>query len=248
LHLLTPATKLVGALGFLSLIFLFPWPWTAGIVLAVLSLLAAVSSLWRKFAGIVFRAALPYVLMLLVMQSLFFPGGATPLLRLAWFTVKLEGVMYATVTALRILAMVAVFVLVQMVTHPAAMMADLEQRGLSSKVTYVVVSTLNILPFLMGRAGAILDAQRSRGLETEGSILRRGRALLSLIGPLVVGTINDVQDRAVALELRGFSRTGTRTFLTDTSGPPCDRALRLVMWGLAAVGLLGRVVAWVWPG
>lgn len=245
-HRLTPTTKLIAALGFLSLNFVFPWKWTAGVLIPVLSLIAYRAGVWRSFFNIVFKAALPYLSMLLVMQSLFYPGkDATTLFSFWIFSVKMEGVAYAAVTSLRILAMVSVFVLVQLVTHPATMMADLERRGFSSKLTYVVIATLNILPFLMSKADSILDAQRSRGLETEGRFCTRAKALLSLIGPLVVGTVNDVQDRAVALELRGFSRTNPRTFLQQVVEVNGEKAVRIAAWSMILLGLAGRVVAWL---
>ncbi|MBO8127135.1 MAG: energy-coupling factor transporter transmembrane protein EcfT [Firmicutes bacterium] len=244
-HRLAPTTKLIGVLAVLSLAFLFPWHWTPIFLLVGLFLVAYQARVAKRFADIVFKSALPYLLMLFAMQSLFYPGGQTEIGQLGWFTIYAEGVHYATVVSLRILSMISGLVLVQLITDPAEMMTDLEQNGLSPKVSYVIIATLNILPFMLGRANAILDAQRSRGLETEGKITTRAKALLSLIGPLVVGTINDVQDRAVALELRGFSRKGSRTYLQSFGGTAKENLLRRVLWLLAALGVVGRVITWL---
>jgi len=244
-HRLTPVTKLVAAIAALSVVFVYPWPWASACVLAALTGIAFAWGIGRKMVRIVFLGVLPYVLMLLVMQSLFHPGAGRVLLDLRWVSVKADGLRYAIETSLRILAMVAVFVVVQLVTRSADAMVDLEARGLSPKATYLVVTTLNILPSLIGKADAILDAQRSRGLETEGRLLTRARSLLSLIGPLVVGAINEVQERAIALELRGFGHGGRRTLLGRPQAQPFEGKLRLALWVLTAAGIVWRVVLWL---
>jgi energy-coupling factor transport system permease protein len=85
----------------------------------------------------------------------------------------------------------------------------------------------------------ILEAQRARGLRWRGSPLRRGRALVPLVLPLVLGAVAEVDDRAVALETRAVEVRGVRTPLA----PPPDRMIdRLVRAG-AALAVLGAV-AW----
>jgi energy-coupling factor transport system permease protein len=51
-----------------------------------------------------------------------------------------------------------------------------------------------------------------------------------LVGPVRLGSIGDVEDRAMALEARGFSRPGRRSLLWA----PADRGVeRVVRWLLA---------------
>jgi energy-coupling factor transport system permease protein len=108
-----------------------------------------------------------------------------------------------------------------------------------------VLTTLQIAPRFQAKAQTILDAQRARGLETEGHLIRRFRALLPLVIPLVLGSIIDVEERAIALEVRAFSREGPKTSLIalrDTTGQA------ILRWGLlvAVIGLV--VVRVVWKG
>ena len=97
------------------------------------------------------------------------------------------------------------------------------------------------------RAGAILDAQQARGLAVTGSFGTRVRALMPLIGPIVLGSLIDVRERTFSLEARAFGARPQRTAYRVVTDPPADRWLR---WGivLAAVavavvsfsGILGR--------
>ena len=59
----------------------------------------------------------------------------------------------------------------------------------------------------------ITAAQRARGLDTEGSFLRRIRGIVPIVGPVILGSIGEVEERTMALEARGFTRPGRRTLL-----------------------------------
>jgi energy-coupling factor transport system permease protein len=87
----------------------------------------------------------------------------------------------------------------------------------------------------------ILEAQQARGLETEVGLVGRLRLLVPLIGPLILASIVDVEERAMALEARAFSRRGPKTSLItlrDSRGQALLRAgfllaaLALVAWRL----------------
>ena len=141
-------------------------------------------------------------------------------------TIKAEGVRFAFASSVRILLITGALLFTLLTTHPGEMMTALVQTGVPSTLTYVIVTTLQILPQLRDRASTIVDAQRSRGLETEGSLLVRTRALVPLIGPLVLGALLDVGERALALEARGFSATTPKTSLFVVSDPTWERVLR----------------------
>ena len=64
----------------------------------------------------------------------------------------------------------------------------------------------------MGTMHTITDAQRSRGMETEGNLLVRIKAFLPLISPVVMSALTATRERAIALEVRGFGVKGTKTW------------------------------------
>jgi len=81
-------------------------------------------------------------------------------------------------------------------------------------------------------AATILSAQRARGLDTEGSLLKRVRGIVPLVGPVILGALAEVEERTMALEARGFTRPGHRTLLWQ---PADDSVQRLVRWLLLLV-------------
>ncbi|MBE7550191.1 MAG: energy-coupling factor transporter transmembrane protein EcfT [Anaerolineales bacterium] len=236
LHRLNPLTKLTLTFSLILIGFLGPGYWTATLIFVIILLPL---SLWGNISGefirTTFRLILPLTVFLFAMQSLFYPGGQTILFRFWIFSIKLEGVQFAYLTASRIMNMVGSFLLLLLSTHPSTLMTALTQRGVSPSLTYIVVSTLQILPQMRNKANTIIDAQRSRGLETQGSLRRRFSALLPLVGPLVFGSLVDVEERAIALEARAFKAKRSKTSLLQIPDPPGQNALRL---GLIIVTLL----------
>jgi energy-coupling factor transport system permease protein len=66
---------------------------------------------------------------------------------------------------------------------------------------------------MVRRAAAIVDAQRARGLDTEGSPWRRVRGLVPIVAPVILGSLAEVEERTMALEARCFGRHARRTLL-----------------------------------
>jgi energy-coupling factor transport system permease protein len=239
LHRLHPLTKLTISFGLIGLALGAGIDWIPLafylLVLIPLSILGAVA---RPFISSSLRLLLPFAISLFLIQSLFFPEGTTVLARLGPLTVKAEGVRFAFASTVRILLITGALLLTLLTTHPGVLMSGLVQKGFPPNLAYVVVTTLQIVPQMQERAALIIDAQRSRGLETQGSPLRRARALLPLLGPLVLGALLDVEERTLALEARAFSATTPKTSLFELPDPGYERVLRWLIL-LSLVALIG---------
>lgn len=115
----------------------------------------------------------------------------------------------------------------------------LEQAGASPKATYVVLSTLQMIPELQSRSKRIMAAQQTRGLETEGNALLRARAFLPSLGPLIIGSLTETEERAVTLETRGFSVPGRRQRARVYKFESRDQ---LIAVGAVLIGVIGVVM------
>ncbi len=212
-HQLHPLTKLTLA-GFMLVGGLaLPGPWALYIFWALVTLpLAFFGGIPGKLVLSTLRVAFPFALSVFLIQGFLWPGG-TPLFKLGPVSMKAEGLAFAIASTGRILMVVSSFLWFALTTRPDHLMVTLGQRGFPAGLSYMVVATLQIVPRFQARASAILDAQRSRGLETEGSLGRRLRALLPVIVPLVLSSLIDVEERALAIETRGFNSPGPKTSL-----------------------------------
>ena len=230
LHNLNPLTKLVLALGLTLIGFLSPWYWTPlAIILFIVIPLSFVGKVQREFLSAAFRLILPATAFLFIMQALFQPVGKTELFNIWFLHVMRESLAYAFENATRIFAMVSSFTIFLLTTHPSEMMSDLTHRGLPSQFAYVIISTIQIIPQMQAKAQTIIAAQRSRGLDTESSFFKRIGALVPLVGPLVFGSLVEVEERAIAIEARGFTSKHKKTSLREIPDGGFDQVLRWIL-------------------
>ena len=121
-------------------------------------------------------------------------------------------------------------------------MSDLTRRGLPPQIAYVIITTLQILPQMQAKAQTIIAAQRSRGLDTQSTFRKRVGALVPLVGPLVFGSLVEVEERAIAIEARGFTSTRAKTSLYEIPDSRLDKVLR---WGLILL-IVTSIASRIW--
>jgi len=238
LHRLNPLTKIVLVFSLVLIAFLSPFYWTPELILPIVIIpLVILAKISKEYLLTTLRLILPTAGVLFIMQALFLPGESQVLIKIWELDVSQGSLESALTNATRIVVMVSSFTIFLLTTHPSEMMSDLTHRGLPPQFAYVVISALQILPQMQAKAQTIISAQRSRGLETEGSYLKRISALVPLVGPLVFGSLVEVEERAIAIEARGFTSTHPKTFLRQIPDTNFDRVARTVLIALIIITL-----------
>jgi energy-coupling factor transport system permease protein len=236
LHRRNPLTKLLAVAFVLLSAFLLPPPVLVG--LAVVVAAAAWSAGLVRSMVRAMRIPALLLLSILVVNGLFFPGATEALVALGPLSISREGLTFGLISAGRVLVAFLVLVLFLFTTLADDLLESLIVRGASYRFAFVVLSAVQMVPRMQARAGAILEAQQARGLSLEGSFVRRIRALVPLIGPVLLGSLVDVRERTFALEARGFGARPGRTAYRIVADPVPDRWLR----PLLLVACLGVVV------
>jgi energy-coupling factor transport system permease protein len=245
LHRRNPVTKLLAVLWLLIAAFLLP-P-LALLALAALVVLAAASA--GLLGDLVGSLRIPAVLFasILIVNALFYPGDVDRIIAIGPVGLSWSGIWFGVVSASRFAVIFLGSVLFLFTTLPDDLLEALVARGVRHQLAFVILSAVQLVPRLQARAAAILDAQQARGLAVAGSFGTRVRALVPLIGPIVLGSLIDVRERTFALEARAFGALPKRTAYRVVPDPPGDRWLRwaivLAMVGVAFVslsGILGR--------
>lgn len=238
LHRLNPLTKIMVILTIILLSFTFPNYWTPHLLLIIAILpLSLMGKVFREFSITALRLIIPTAGFLFLMQAFFQPLGETVIFKFYFLDMTLESVMFAFRNAMRIVVMVSGFTIFLLTTHPSELMSDLTRRGLPGQFAYVIISTLQILPQMQAKAQTIISAQRSRGLDTESSFLKRAGSLIPLIGPLVFGSLVEVEERAIAIEARGFTSKQVKTSLHEIPDTASEKTLRLGMLALIVISI-----------
>lgn len=217
---------------------------------AILTLVAVlVPALMAGILARLLRTALlltlPIAVSVLVVNLFFYPAGREILFQLGPIRATAEGLEFAVETLARIGAISGAITLFYLTTPPGELVLDLEHRGVSPRVAFVALASVQTVPALVERAGTITAAQRARGLDTEGSVWQRLRGILPLAGPVLLGSITEVEERTMALEARGFTRPGHRTLLWHPSDSGRQRLVRWLLVLAIPLLVVARAVGWL---
>jgi len=193
--------------------------------------------------------SLPIAISAVLVNVFFFPGGETVLLQIGPITATAEGLAFALEILARILAISGAITLFYLTTRPADLVVDLERRGVSARVAFVANASVQTVPTMVERAGQITAAQRARGLDTEASVWKRIQGLVPIVGPAILGSIAEIEERTMALESRGFTRPGRRTLLWHPADSGRQAVVRWFLVAAAAMLVVARVSGWLpWLG
>jgi energy-coupling factor transport system permease protein len=216
-----------------------------GLTVFAVLLPGALAGVLPRLLRVGFLLALPLAISVLVVNLFFFPSGSTVLFRIGPITATAEGLAFAIETLVRLVAITGALALFYLTTPIGSLVVDLERRGVSPRLAFVISASVKSVPAILELAGDIAAAQRARGLDTEGSPWRRLRGLIPLVGPVLLGSIGEVEERAMALESRGFSRPGRRTLLWAPADRRAEQVARWLMV-LAVPALIGaRLAGWL---
>jgi energy-coupling factor transport system permease protein len=229
IHRWNPLTRLTLTGLLLVSGLLLPGVWTKYLLfLGIVLPISFAAGVGRQLVRTAFKIVLPFAISVFLIQGFLWPGG-TPVLQIGPLSLKSEGLQFAIASIGRILLIVSSFLWFSLTTRPDHLMNSLARIGFPSNLAYVIVATIQIAPRFQSRAATILDAQRARGLETEGSLRTRLRAMVPLVIPLVLSSLIDVEERALAVEARAFNRQGPKTFLVELPEAPWERPARWMM-------------------
>lgn len=214
LHVLHPGAKLALAFGVLvaSLLLSHPLYLLALVAGTVAHAVAGrVLKEWWRFVRLFGIVALTVV----AINALASLGGDTvlwegPTLRnFGTVAISLEGLAFGSAMALRLLAAVSAFTVLSLTLHPDELTRLMSGRAYRSGLALSLSTRL--YPIVVRDASAIVDAQRSRGLDLDsGGRIARVRKRLLVVVPLFHSSLERAVGIAEAMEARGFG-SGPRT-------------------------------------
>ncbi|MCR2821030.1 energy-coupling factor transporter transmembrane component T family protein [Lederbergia panacisoli] len=238
---LHPMTKFYFALFISAAVLIVPGYLFSFLSFGILLLIAVAAGVAKEFFGTVMKALLFLLIIVFLMQLFFYPGdhviGQWGILK--WTE---EGLNYGLTLSSRILAMGSAFILFFRMTEVRDFVKSLEDAGLPPMGAYVVLSTLQIIPEMRRQANTIMDAQKTRGVETEGSLFVRAKAFIPTLTPLILSSISSTEERAITLESRAFSAPTKKTSLHKLTKNTADRILPFVYIVILVGLVLWRVL------
>jgi energy-coupling factor transport system permease protein len=208
----------------------------------VIPALFAASGIGKKFFKF-YKSIFIIVAFIFVVQALVIRGDVV-LFRFGILSVYQEGLRRAIFLCFIILNVAGILLWLFQTTETKEMTYALEKMGVSYKASFVFLSTFQMIEVLEKSSKTIMNAQRARGIETEGNLLVRCKAFFPMIVPLVVGSIMNTEERVLTLECRGFDTQCPKTHLLElkkSGNEPKAVAFSIV---ITAAILIGRVMLW----
>lgn len=225
---LYPSTKALIVL-LLILLSMMSSKWQVQLCLiAVTMILALLSGTLVRLIKLFFESLALIVIFLFVMQ-IFFIGY--PDSHQIWWIIKFSqtGFNTATILACRIIAISLPIIWYFLVTSNSVIIQALDQTKLPKKVIFVLASTIQVVPQLMWQSNTINEAQQARGVETTGSIWQRIKTFVPMMGPLVLSSVEQNEEKVLTLQARGFSNPTPRTTLHHISKRRVDYLLDIML-------------------
>lgn len=241
---LYPMTKFYMSIAIAATAIILPGIISKVICFAVVNILAMISGVYPVFIKRVKNSVGVLFIILLIIQT-FFAAGDTILFSFWIFSAKLEGLLFALKLGFVLASVGSALIWFFLVTTEKDFVLALEKMGMSSKASYVVLSTLQMVPVLKKRSQTIMNAQRARGVETEGGLLTRAKVFIPTLVPLVLSSIQGTEERALTLEARGFSIETKSTHLYDIEPRPIDKTINIITACAFIAIIIGRILLWV---
>lgn len=212
IHKLDPRTKLLGTFAFVIIIFLANNWVTYGLLIAytLIALLASKIKLSFFWQGI---RPLIWVILFTVLLQVLFTNGGEVYFQWGFIQVTSDGIINAIFIFLRFVLIISFSTLLTLTTAPLQLTDAIESVMKPLKVfkfpvhevALMLSIALRFVPTLMDEAQKIMNAQRARGVDFgEGNIFEQMKAIIPILIPLFVSSLNRAEDLATAMEARGY--------------------------------------------
>ena len=221
-HRFDPRLKLVLTIVYIVMLFAASNP--LGLTLSILFLAAmyTVAKIPLKMIGKSLKPILPIVIFTAVLNLFFVSGEGEPLVHIWFLTIYAEGVRYAVLMAVRVMALIAGTSLLTYTTSPIVLTDAIEQllKPLGKihfpvhELAMMMSIALRFIPTLIEETDKIMSAQKARGADFEsGNLLSRAKAMVPILVPLFISAFRRADELATAMECRCYHGGEGRTKL-----------------------------------
>jgi energy-coupling factor transport system permease protein len=195
---------------------------------------------------------MPALILITVIQGLWSPFGATPVLELpsawplvgGWTIFHVEGLLFGLVVCCRLLIPMLAFQLVFMTSEPRDIVLGLVRIGVPYRIAFLVSTTFRFVPLLLSELEGLKEAQRLRGIDVDRVGIHRKMTLLArLLVPLILNCLAKAQHMEIALQSKAFPGTTARTRLDPARArlTTSERLLIALCLALPVAALAGRI-------
>ena len=200
-HRFDPRLKLVLTILYIVLLFAASNPLGLALSLIFLAAMYAVAKIPFKLILKSLKPIFPIIVFTAVLNLFFVSGEGDPVFKLGFLTVYAEGIRYAVLMAVRVMALIAGTSLLTYTTSPIVLTDAIEQ----------LLKPLGRLRFPVHELAMMMKA---RGAQLDnGKMTERIKALVPVLVPLFISAFRRADELAMAMECRCYRGGDGRTRL-----------------------------------
>ncbi len=251
IHKMDPRFKLVEMVAFIVFVFLASDFTSLALIAASIFFIMLVSKVPIGMYLRNLKPIIPIVIFTAILNALYVNEG---IVLVSWWIINIStgGLIRAAFMSLRILLLILISSVLTYTTTPTSLTDGIESLfsplkfiGLGEVVhTLAMMMTiaLRFIPTLTDETDKIMSAQKARGADLEnGGILKRLKALMPILIPLLISSIRRAYELAEAMDCRCYSGGKGRTRMKILKPCSLDFAAVFFMLILLAVIIILRV-------
>jgi len=251
IHRLDPRMKIIIAIIYITAIFVSARLYTLAIMFISTIIIIAISGI--PFITVM-KAIKPLMFLLIftLFMNIFMVTDDNLLFSFFFIKIYLAGIRHAVFFLIRIISLVcATSILISYTTSPTALTDAIETLLSPLKKVKIPVHefammmtiALRFIPTLLDETEKIMNAQKARGADFySGNILKRAKALVPILIPLIVSAFRRAEELAVAMECRCYRGGEGRTKMKRLEYSPRDFiALFITAAFIAGIVILQQV-------
>ena len=247
IHKLDPRTKIILSILFIVTVFLAKNPITLAFLAIITLILILISRISVK---VILKSIKPLVFILAftaILNLFLTKGEGAPLVSFWVIKIYEEGIVRAVFMFVRVIIFIlSSTVLLTYTTSPISLTDGIESLLSPLKKIKVPVHSfammmsiaLRFIPILVEETEKIMNAQKSRGADfSSGGLIKRAKALIPILIPLLASAFNRADELATAMECRCYRGDKNRTKLVKL-----EYKARDVVWMLVFALILTSVI------
>jgi energy-coupling factor transport system permease protein len=222
IHRTNPFAKIAWVAGVTLLAVIFEHPVYFLLLFLTTIPVIIIAGAWREWKSLV-RFVIYMGIVIIVINTLVMYHGAHVLLEFTFEIptlgnpkITLEAIFFGLGMALRLLAIVSAFTVLNFTVHPDDMMLAMIKLKLPYKSVLATSLSTRFIPAVIDDLERITDVQRSRGLEMDkGKFLARLKKRGTALVPLLANSLDRTVQIAEAMESRAFGAKKERTYFKE---------------------------------
>lgn len=216
IHRMDPRCKLCLFIALIVFIFLTSSAYSLAFVILAVAGMVALSGVSAKM----YLKNLKSILFIVIFTSvlnIFYVKTGTPVCELFWgIVITTDGIFRAVTMTTRLMLLITLSSMLTYTSTPTALTDGLERLlsplrfiGLGNAVhsmSMMITIALRFIPTLLEETNKIISAQKARGADMEsGGLIKRIKALLPILIPLLISAVRRASELAEAMECRCYN-------------------------------------------